>query len=539
MGVGSEIAHMSDPFKLHTPINQIRNFTNREKEQDTFRRILNTPKDMKLPLLHFWGVGGTGKTWLLKKLRENIHGKLPTAWLDLEELTNVSNPVASALAVLRLELAEFPMPRFDMALGWYLFKIRFSEKKPVYFGSHIGGLATELAEALLSIPLLGKALRGVGNRAIAKKSIRSVMDEFTSQQFYSQCEAMTDAELRKGLCSCFIDDLSTSSVPESVHDDCRGFAPKAVVFLDTLEHLRTTAAADPLIAAEEWVFDLHRPNSPLLLVTAGRDQLRWGERYPEYKTSGSIEQHLVGGLSRSDAIDFLKNWDITDQLLVEAILNASRDLESGTDRGEYASHPFSLGLCADTAVSASKNMKPLDPATFDLAPGQYGELARRFLKSLPTAVYEDWVRDLAATPRFDEAAARTAFSEHRSVEQNVAWSGLLRYSFVQQTEEPGWFTFHGKMRVALTETDPNFLERNTRWRDYWKCRSEKDTDDSAALAWYHFYKLNCNEGIHYWVKLAEKLKLNKNMSEHLGLLNWLNPLTLYDLHSPESRCISL
>lgn len=89
--------------------------------------------------------------------------------------------------------------------------------------------------------------------------------------------------------------------------------------------------------------------------------------------------------------------------------------------------------------------------TFDTAPGDTARLAQRFLKSLNDPAQEVWVKRLALTPRFDEAAARAVFSPVPGAPQDAAWQALLGYSFVRVTGEPGWWTFHARMSDALAD----------------------------------------------------------------------------------------
>jgi hypothetical protein len=171
---------------------------------------------------------------------------------------------------------------------------------------------------------------------------------------------------------------------------------------------------------------------------------------PNTATPRFLEQHLVGGLSERDSRLFLQHCGITDPSMQQAVLRVSVDTETATTGDDIAYHPFSLGLCADTL----RHEPGADPASFDMAPGDVTRLADRFLKSLAGPAYEIWVRRLALTPRFDETAARTAFSANRDVNQDAAWQYLGGFSFVRAADEPGWWTLHLRMREALAEANP-------------------------------------------------------------------------------------
>src|SRR5207302_8616815 len=61
------------------------------------------------------------------------------------------------------------------------------------------------------------------------------------------------------------------------------------------------------------------------------------------------------------------------------------------------------------------------PQSLRFGPQDWEALARRFLKSLDSDVERRWIERLALTPRFDEAAARAAFSsEHSRSEEHTS-----------------------------------------------------------------------------------------------------------------------
>ena len=203
----------------------------------------------------------------------------------------------------------------------------------------------------------------------------------------------------------------------------------------------------------------------------GRDRLTWHEVDPAWADRDSLDQHLLRGFSRHDATTFLGKCGIDPGLLLEAILRVARD-EAVPNREAY--YPFGLGLCADTVLSERNRGVEPKPDTFDMAPGDNSKLAQRFLKSLHDEHPERWIIHLAQTPRFDEAAARAAFSPTRNVHQDKAWESLPDYSFVQDDAEPGWFRIHSVMSDVLLRQlageAKEFACAHKDWRAYWQSR---------------------------------------------------------------------
>ena len=142
---------------------------------------------------------------------------------------------------------------------------------------------------------------------------------------------------------------------------------------------------------------------------------------------------------------------------------------------DEAYHPFSLYLCAYTVeADRGRDVEP-SPDTFDMAPGDYGKLVQRFLKSLHDEHPVSWIVHLAQTLRFDEAAARAAFSPTRNVHQDKAWESLPDNSFVQDDAERGWFRIHSVMSDVLRRQLSGNAKESARshedWRTYWQSRA--------------------------------------------------------------------
>ncbi len=134
-------APLSSPNSLIAPSESFAHFTNREKEQDALARVFRISEPFALPLLHFYGIGGAGKTWLLRRLVENARiQSIPAAYVNLEELPNNLTGGVNALMMIRNQLTEFELPGFDLALAWYLTKTGFGKEKPTKRGAKPSGL---------------------------------------------------------------------------------------------------------------------------------------------------------------------------------------------------------------------------------------------------------------------------------------------------------------------------------------------------------------------------------------------------------------
>ena len=505
--------------RTHTPSDEMARFTDREGQQATFQRHLHSVNEPQV--LVFYGVGGTGKTWLLKKLQEQVPDGIPWAYLnfDVSDFGKryVDDPVA-AFQSIKQQLSV-PTPRFDLALA-------ILHKKQGHLtesGSAVPWLdvGSELVSGML--PGAGPILKMLSKSALSRlegSQLEKLLASVTGKNMVIELRKMTDQEIHHELLKYLSEDLTVSLPPHLNR------AVTCVIFLDTfeavgagfqnIEHKRSN---------EEWIQNLTAQCPFALVVIAGQNRLSWDED-PDW--AEHLDQHLVGGLSKEDARQFLKRCDITSASLQDCILSTSKESTGGY-------HCFSLGLCSDIVANERNAGREPEAESLRFNPQDWDKLARRFLKSLASDSERTWIENLALTPRFDEAAARWAYCSERSAAQTAAWKNLHGYSFVERLPGSDWSSIRAEMRTAL-RNQPSAQERvredHQRWRDYWSIRSKSAVDVAASLAWYHSYSLDPSEAMNAWQKLAENARISvpARMREHYGLLQWLEPLGLFEGH---------
>ena len=525
-----------DKGRRDSPGQELKNFTDRDNELADFRSLLLLDEPTLLPAVMFFGVGGTGKSWLLKRFRSWLveQSTLPSAYIDFDRRAGGPSFINdfSAILVEMWRQLDVECPRFEMAYAWMRFKQGANDRPLV---RHSGRVSTgwefvkEASSAGLSwVPgfnlivwatdKLGKfALRKIEQTPFGKHLLTRVghedfvgLSRQTAQEIFQTLTERLGADLNEQL-------------PMQESRSCR-----AVVFLDTFEELAGGESNDARRhVAEEPVRTLYEHLTCVLLVMFGRDRLIWDEVDPAWADRANLEQHLLGGLSRHDATQFLGKCGIEPGQLLEAILRVSHDRNAAAQEAFY---PFSLGLCADTVVvERARGIEP-QPETFEIPADDYRQLTLRFLKSLHDEHPEQWIIQLAQTHRFDEIAARAMFSPVRDVHQDKVWESLRDYSFVEEDVELGWFRFHSMMSSVLRRRRADDLERfvkaHKEWHGHWLSRSEHDTDAYARLAWYHEYVLNPELGLINWEQKAEQARSARDMTVHLDLIDWWTPTAI-------------
>ena len=448
----------------------LQHFTNREKEKDILRRLVNTRQGESLPVVMFYGMGGMGKTWLMQKAQMEVGGQtnrewnlpsLPVARIDLDNANGGSiyyTDYAAAYAEI-VEQLKVSCPRFDLAYNMMRYKQNGGDAPEMRGGGKFGlafRLITKIAGAA-SGTLTGSIIQGAVEE-LAPDASRRVRETGFAQRLLSKA-GQEDYLYLDGLRWQDIFPMLLPRLEQDLQENLPfrpGFACRAVLLFDTFEALQLRFG-DALVRELYEQFSYQKHNF-LLFVVAGQNQVTWDEHDADWRNPECLEQHLIGGLSAVDADRFLQmsGVDVVERRcgiepgrLQRAIRESALDPEATRQaHGLHAYHPLSLDLLA---TAARQEAHP-DPDTFRLDPGNFDVLAERFLKSLGDPrrnPMRDWIVHLAFTPRFDAQAAQERYAPQHSQERETAWNTLLDYNFVTEAREPGWWIIKSLVRDAL------------------------------------------------------------------------------------------
>ncbi len=233
------------------PSQELRHFTNRTNELKVFHTAMDLPAGTPLPVLMFYGVGGTGKSWLLKKLRAEVAGAVPSALLDFEPLsggTAYHTDSARSLAELRRQFDGVVCPRFDLAYAWLGHKGGGGDE-PLLRGRGAAATAFEFlregTEATFSwVPgvnlvtwLAGKVSKPLWNR-VKDTWLERLLASKVGQEDFQLLRRQTAQEIYPTLIKRLLTDLA-ENLPPRAGKSCRG-----VFFLDTFEAMRVGLLGD-------------------------------------------------------------------------------------------------------------------------------------------------------------------------------------------------------------------------------------------------------------------------------------------------------
>ncbi|WP_322769456.1 AAA family ATPase [Frankia sp. Cr1] len=396
-----------------------REFVDREPVLEAFAAELGRLGDGPR-ILNLTGVGGIGKSRLLRELKDRAREAHRTATLDLQ--IPALRQQEDALAALRGEIGALGIhfDRFDIAYAvlWQRLHphLRLDKAElPFLDGS---SMLTDVVDTVAGLPFFGTA-RGL---------IRIL--ERGSSDVRRRMQVRRDNTLQ------ILDDLPNSDLADAVTylfaADLRdGSAEKPyVLFVDSYEALvPAPVRSGRAHLADGWLRDLCAQLDAGLVVVASREPLRWETDEPEW--SDAVRVRDIGGLPMAARLDLLEAGGITDPAHRHTVAEASAGL------------PFYLHLAVDTYQQS-------DAATGRAAVSQ-SQILARFLEH----VSADEIRTLevlSPARLFDYEVFRFLAARFHLPGDRLAWESLTSYSFVYPAGDA--LRFHQLMGAALSTRLP-------------------------------------------------------------------------------------
>ena len=474
---------------------------------EVIARFLSLINDDPPPrrLLYLYGLGGNGKSLLLRYLAARCCVRLPPGEWDRvrrlpeaevpAELGGIAKPAKvpvacidfgarpvgenrpqecfSALFMLKQQLARYRIatPRFDFAAVTYLHKLGFDldRRLPELFPRGEIGIALDVADALLPVPVMqvGQDLFGALDKRLddvfTRRRVQRRLPKADAREILSLAP---EPDLIYQLPRLFAADLAGAVGERARHR-------RVVLLFDTHEAFFGEAIADPgtllhadYLMRDEWLRSLlgHLPlEAGVVAVVAGRTRPPWAGAPVTAIPDAFVEWSPLGHLATGDGLAYLEHAGVDDQALRLALTRYA-----SVGAGEV--HPYFLGLCADVAVAAGRRGGCLDPASFgksgELA-GKELELARRLLAWVPPEV-EYGILALSACRSFSYRTFGYLGEQLGFRHERSDFARLVAFSFISPTtgstagpdrahEDP--YTMHQLLRRALRSSRPDSIRR--------------------------------------------------------------------------------
>ncbi|KQC34870.1 ATP-binding protein [Frankia sp. ACN1ag] len=410
-------------------------------------------------VLNVTGVGGIGKSRLLRELRVRAPEGWRTASLDLQ--VPAMRQQEDALAVLRAELGGqgVRFDRFDLAYAvlWQRIHPHLRISRETLPFVEESGILTEIVDSVAGLPVFGTAL-GLLKAAEKVTGDARRRSRIRHDETLSSLDDLPNAEVVDAVTFLFAEDLRAASQRRPY-----------VLTIDTYEALvpePTRSGRTQL--ADVWLRDLIAQLDRGLVVIAGREPLRWDVYDADWR--GLIRTRSIDGLPMEARLALLGSSGIAEEGERRRLAVASAGL------------PFYLHLAVDTGGAGAED----DSGAEDDAAGPrlaraaatQREILQRFLQH----VGPDEVRTLeilGVARIFDLEIFRALTAALQLPGHVTAWESISSYSFVYPAGAQ--LRFHQLMTEALRDrlSEPARLELHRLLRDAWTRRAFEDPEDGG------------------------------------------------------------
>ena len=419
-------------------------FTDREEPRAAFWDTYNAIQPGEYDIIHYYGIGGIGKTTLLKQIQLEISKK----YNDSHEMSvyynfekNQSKEdflfILSRQIMLRNKGTNFPI--FDYAFEKWM---TYAGKTKAEIDSYVAAKENEILTIEGAIDQIGEIasdfLPFVNVAAAAAKGIiglcekesqKLILTNNENKDFYDEIKRFEGDKIEKNLVRYF------------AHDALKilnKFTNTFVIILDGYEALVSILKDGDERAnlADTW---LHREGDGLVRqlpnvcwVVAGREQLQWDkELLPDN------QKHLMGQISATDAKGYFNQIGIRDDELVKGLY----ELTNGT--------PVYMDWCY------KKYLQLLEQKGADYWPGldDFGknttDLAERYLRDM-SPVHQSTVRLMCCLPdiwdneMFSWVARKAGYLECLGEQGNK----IKELSLIEKMDT--YFRVHETFRTVVT-----------------------------------------------------------------------------------------
>jgi tetratricopeptide (TPR) repeat protein len=461
-------------------------FTDRDEPREVFASFFERlykskvrgDSGQKSPLLNFYGVGGVGKSSLLKEAQAEFH----TKYCDQ---TDYSQVLLVSLNLAGLQLGK-DIPSYE--LFWKLRNellhdnLRTTLFDSIYLriwhADHPGqkmelpktksqdwaDIGLENAAEFMGGTMVLKVARVLWGKTTARKTFNRVQ-RILNGKSPEECDRR---ELEKGLPLFLAADI--------LHAFESNPLLRVALCIDEYEQIQEPKTRE--MSAESCLLELlgevlTKPaiQDRFAVVVMGREKLRWDRVY-NAAWQPLIESHILSGLSEQDArtflIDKIAPWLVANkqQATAQALIDHQDGILKLMNSGPEKSRDGCLPLHLDLIVSvACKEAEKFTPALLVNPEGQRERIEERFLKYWKRSDEPrlEALQILAFAPAFDRSLFDYLLSCKVIINYRIGdfakvlgGEGELTDSFVRQHPSwPGYYVFHGLMKVSLVNSNLN------------------------------------------------------------------------------------
>jgi len=412
-------------------------FTDRNEPRSVYDASIHAfcSGEKRSEILVFYGVGGIGKTKLLRELFSNVDSR--SGKQEVEEVVNkiyvsldaydYNNPVNVLMSIRRQLRIECGL--FDYALLQYSVKTKHTVQD---ISQKIVGIDSPLMDMLNDLLSLGMGSVSVPANILRKSAEiikdlslkRKYKDEIASIENFNEFEIYQRLPYYLG--------LSILNAAEK--------GKKHVIFFDSYESLLLRTNNSALVEdSEEWCKELFLASENVLFVIACREKIKWYDEDSEWNEY--LNQHILERLVDEDSMYFLGQVPIKEDQVKLAVIKLAQGV------------PLYLDMCVDIYEDAVNSGSVISEDIFDISNNRIIERYIRHLKDNEKYA----VKILSVVNFFDVELAEYLLQRQKLVFSNEEIRSLFDKSvFTEIDDEQEIFKIDESVRQHLLssiETD--------------------------------------------------------------------------------------
>ena len=458
-------------------------FVGRDGEKEKFINFVDSfdEHNNKTELLHFFGLGGIGKTSLRKEFIKHLDQQEERLYslLDFryEEHRNQKEALSHLGVLLQNQCPGLEFNSFIYAyeiLSNKLHSHRGLNRENVPVGEGADYILNNFIKDISEINWLNSVPKGI---TLIQKYTK-ITKEWKGRKgnkIQKELEHLDVSEIENRLYKYWAEDLG-NYLDTKEHRTL-------VVFLDTFEALKEFSKNRPLyVMEEEWIKKLVSALPQIRWVTFGREELKW-DNCSENNEGINIFNFPLKNILFEDAIELLEHNKILDGEVHKVIYETTKGL------------PLYLYLAIRTYKNISEHRLP----TPDDFKGDKNKVVDRFLLYL-TDNQRDTLQILSIPKIWTKKLFNILVHNFNNRIGKTEAKQLLDYSFITYNHDFNIYEMHDQMRTILQERLKT---------------EEPDILIDIYKVLYKYYQMNLKEG--YPKKITKKELLFMKESFEYGL----------------------
>uniref|UniRef100_UPI0040568950 tetratricopeptide repeat protein n=1 Tax=Agathobacter sp. TaxID=2021311 RepID=UPI0040568950 len=391
-------------------------FVDREKEREFFwgkyDELCQIGDEWSVTVINYWGMGGIGKSQILKKLLTEAEEKtaewneeIPTVYISLSEEDSPIKIINKMVHILKQMGFSFPMYEaalFELGRAGGNPVIR-EDIKSIEESSVLISTLTEWSAVEPNIAIAGAVFKALDK---SLKAVRTYLEN--KKHNLEEIGKMLPEELEKAIPGYFAEDLYWNIANST-------FTYPVIVFLDKFESLRKRiTGVDEVDMQIDWLKDVLILQVPKVVwVCSSREKLEW-DKNEEW--DDSVYNIKVNPFDEKWMTEFFK----VNKMEVEELKQELFDLTKGV--------PLFLDICYELYQKLQKRNEMIDFSKFQ---GKQKKLLQTYIENLSEGeMYVLFV--LSCIGEWDKSFIQFAAQKSRRSDFVEAYNILLRKSYIEE-----------------------------------------------------------------------------------------------------------